>query len=282
MTRTGSRCEHWPVAVVHEGGRDESEDPVVVEEPLEIRLHRAAGGDAVPITVTLRTPGDDVELAAGLLYAEGIVARAADLVEIRPVEDPARPQDNRIDVRLAAGVAFEPERTIRHFMATAACGLCGKAAIDAVFAGGFPPIPPAGASGLSIERRVLATLAERMRGGQTVFAQTGGLHAAALFDGDGSLLALREDVGRHNAVDKVVGGLLLEGRLPASRSVLVVSGRAGFEVVQKAARAGIPVLAAVGAPSSLSLRLAARCGMTLVGFLRSERFNIYTGAERIA
>lgn len=270
-------AESWPVCHVSGGVRQELPDPVVVEEPLEIRLSGANGSETFPLTVTMRTPGCDAELAAGLLYTEGIVEKRDDLAEVREVAPPGRPFESRVEVRLREGLAPDPAQG-RTFVASAACGVCGKSSIDAIFVTGFPALPP---DAPRIARSVLEELPQRMEAAQDVFARTGGLHAAALFDPSGELLVLREDVGRHNAVDKVIGALLLEGRLPASESVLLVSGRAGFEIAQKALRAGIPVLAAVGAPSTLSLRLAGRAGMTLVGFLRPGRFNLYAGAPRI-
>ena len=279
MTDRPPPVESWPVVVVGENVRDELTDTVVVEEPLEISVRDGEDGPASPLTVTLRTPGADAELAAGLLYAEGVIARFDDVLDIRSAALPEGASfPNRLEVCLRRGLAPDLSQTQRSFISTAACGLCGKVAIDAIFAKGFPPLrngePRVG-------RGLLATLPGRMRAAQTLFARTGGLHAAALFDDDGQLLVLREDVGRHNAVDKVVGALLAAGGLPAERALLVVSGRAGFEITQKALRAGIPILAAVGAPSSLSLRLAARAGMTLVGFLRPDRFNLYTAPARV-
>jgi FdhD protein len=219
----------------------------------------------------------------GLLYAEGLIDAPGDVVDVRPAGDAAgrvrHTRGNRIDVLLRRGLAPPPAGWGgRTFISTAACGLCGKAAVDAVFASGFPPLD---AAEPRVPPGLLRELPARMRAAQTLFARTGGLHAAALFDAAGRLVLLREDVGRHNAVDKVIGALLAAGDLPARRRLLVVSGRAGFEITQKALRAGIPILAAVGAPSALSLRLAARAGMTLVGFLRPDRFNLYTAPERI-
>jgi len=269
--------EEWPVTLVHEGRRQELPDPVAVEEPLELRLRGAAGEDATPLAVTLRTPGHDAELAAGFLYAEGIVDAAADLVAL---DDAAR-----CGVENVAEIELPPERaraargTARSFLSTAACGVCGKTAIESIFARGLPLLDPGRPR---VAHRVLESLPARMREAQRGFARTGGLHAAALFDADGTLRVLREDVGRHNAVDKVVGERLLAGALPLLDSVLLLSGRAGFEIVQKAARAGVPVVAAVGAPSSLALRTAERSGMTLAGFVRPGRFNLYTHPERIA
>jgi FdhD protein len=270
--------ESWPVVVLHGGLREEATDAVVVEEPLEIRVAVGPTALPAPLTVTMRTPGHDLELAAGLLHAEGIIGGRDDVIDLRAVADEGGNTENRVDARLRDGVSLDVARLARTFMATSACGICGKTAVDAVFASGAPTLA-AGTPRLPC--RLVETLPEAMRAAQPVFSRTGGLHAAALFDPAGRLLVLREDVGRHNAVDKVVGACVLGGRLPAAECVLVVSGRAGFEITQKALQAGIPVLAAVGAPSSLSLRLAARAGMTLVGFLRPGRFNVYTGAERL-
>ena len=269
--------ERWPTTFLVDEGRHELPDPVVVEEPLEIWLADPSIPSRTRLAVTLRTPGHDAELVAGLLYAEGIVDGAGDIVEV--VESSGEPiagRTGRLEARLAGGIPHASAGG-RPFLSTSACGACGKQALDAVFATGFPALPP----GPSLDAALLQSLPDRMREAQAVFAETGGLHAAGLFSPDGELLLLREDVGRHNAVDKVVGALLLAGRLPAGETVLVVSGRAGFELVQKALRAGIPVLAAVGAPSSLALRLAARAGMTLAGFVRPGRCNLYCGAERV-
>jgi FdhD protein len=270
--------ERWPTTFLVDERRHELPDPVVVEEPLEIRLAGPAGERPSPLAVTLRTPGHDDELVAGLLYAEGIVETARDILELAPRDGAAAAhRAGVLEVRLAAPPAAAAGSASRPFLSTSACGACGKGALDAVFATGFPPLP----AGPRVPGSLLQSLPERMREAQTVFAQTGGLHAAGLFSPAGELLLLREDIGRHNAVDKLVGALLLAGRLPAGETVLAVSGRAGFELVQKALRAGIPVLAAVGAPSSLALRLAARAGMTLAGFVRPGRCNLYSGAERV-
>ena len=268
--------ESWPTAIVIEGRRQELPDPVAVEEPLEIRV------GAAPLAVTMRTPGHDPELAAGFLYGEGIVHERSDLLALRAAPEGA--PENVVEVRLRAGSGLDPGRALRRFPATSACGVCGKTSIEQVFATGLPLLERGRPR---IPHRLLESLPERMRRSQALFARTGGLHAAALFEpepdgGEWALRVLREDVGRHNAVDKVVGERLLAGRLPLRDAVLVLSGRAGFEIVQKAARAGIPLVAAVGAPSSLALRLAERTGMTLVGFLRRGRFNLYTASERIA
>jgi FdhD protein len=262
--------ESWPVRVVVEGRAHELPDPVVVEEPLEIHA------DGASLVVTLRTPGHDRELAAGFLYGESLIEDRDDLLEL--VDASTRGAENVIDVRVRDRSRLAAARAARAFPSTAACGVCGKTAIEHVFARGLPGVAPGRPR---IRGAWLETLPGRMREAQRVFARTGGLHAAALFESGGGLRVLREDVGRHNAVDKVIGERLLAGALPLSDSVLVLSGRAGFEIVQKAARAGIPIVAAVGAPSSLSLRVAERSGLTLAGFLRPGRFNLYTAPDRV-
>ena len=268
----------WTTTFIVDESRHELPDPIVVEEPLEIWLAGPEGDSRSRLAVTLRSPGHDRELAAGLLYAEGIVESAADIAAVVAATEGHELQNvGRLEVRLAATLPRSGGAG-RPFLSTSACGACGKEALDAAFATGFPSLPP----GPRLTAGLLQSLPERMRSAQAIFEQTGGLHAAGLFSPDGELLVLREDVGRHNAVDKVVGALLLGGRLPAGETVLALSGRAGFELVQKALRAGIPVLAAVGAPSSLALRLAARAGMTLAGFVRPGRCNLYSGAERVA
>jgi FdhD protein len=270
-------AQPWPTTFFLDGTRGELADPVAIEDPLEIQV---ALGDAAAaqLAVTLRTPGHDRELAAGLLYAEGIVDAAGDITAIDEVAAGEAP-GSRVVARLKdRGDATGVPVAARPFLSTAACGLCGKASVDAVFASGFPALP----AGRPLALSLLLDLPRRMAPAQELFAQTGGIHAAALFAADGELLLSREDVGRHNAVDKVVGALLLAGRLPAGEAILAVSGRIGFEIVQKALRAGVPVLAAVGAPSTLALRLAARAGMTVVGFVRPGRCNVYSGVERIA
>jgi FdhD protein len=269
-------AQPWPTTFFVDGTRGELADPVAIEDPLEIQL---AIGDAPPaqLAVTLRTPGNDRELAAGLLYAEGIVDGVANIDALEEVAAGEAP-GSRVVARLNAASVTVATASARPFLSTAACGLCGKAAVDAVFASGFPALP----IGPRIALSLLLDLPCRMAPAQELFAATGGIHAAALFTADGELLLSREDVGRHNAVDKVVGALLLADRLPAGETVLAVSGRIGFEIVQKALRAGVPVLAAVGAPSTLALRLAARAGMTVVGFIREGRCNVYCGAQRVA
>lgn len=258
-----------------------AEDTVAVEEPLEIQLcsETRSGAAAKSVAVTMRTPGHDDELAVGFLYTEGIVTAASQVVGVERcgAPDPDSGEQNTVRVELAADVRPDLDRLTRHFYTTSSCGVCGKASVDAVrVAGCAPPSGP-----FEIARDVLASLPSRLRRQQQLFDLTGGLHAAAAFRADGELVVVREDVGRHNAVDKVVGALFRQGLLPAPDLGLMVSGRASFELTQKALVAGMPILAAVSAPSSLAVRLAREFGMTLVGFLRDDRFNIYSGAGRI-
>jgi FdhD protein len=245
-------------------------DALATEEPLEIRLVQA--GVARPVSVTMRTPGSDVELAAGFLFGEAIVQGAEDVLRIETCATDEGGQ--AATVHLASGAAFDPATLERHFYTTSSCGVCGKASIEAVLAAGVPEVEPRGA----VPAELLLGLPARLRARQAIFERTGGLHAAARFDRDGALLDIREDVGRHNAMDKLVGAALLGGGLPLTDEVLMVSGRLSFELVQKAARAGAGVLAGVSAPSSLAVELAERAGMTLVGFLREDHFNVYCGS----
>ncbi|MDP9396883.1 MAG: formate dehydrogenase accessory sulfurtransferase FdhD [Actinomycetota bacterium] len=262
--------------VLRLGGETASrrEDALAVEEPLEIRV----GGRA--LSVTMRTPGEDFDLVAGFLATEGVIRRSDDLATmLHCASDGEENTYNVIDVTLAPGVTPPDASLERNFYTTSSCGVCGKASIDAV-----RTVSPydVGADALCVDRAVLAGLPEAMRGAQQVFERTGGLHAAALFEPDGRLLCLREDVGRHNAVDKVVGWAVRQGRLPLRGLVLQVSGRASFELAQKAVMAGVPVLAAVSAPSSLAVDLAAQSGLTLVGFSRGTSLNVYAHPSRVA
>jgi len=243
-------------------------DRLAGEEPLEIRV------DGRAVSVTMRTPGADDELAAGFLVSEGVVRAAAQVARVEPLA--AGGTGNVVDVRLAPGHTVDLERLTRHVFASSSCGLCGKLTIEAV-RGDFPAVT----SEVVIDASVLLALPARLRAVQPAFDQTGGLHAAALFDAGGRLVVAREDVGRHNAVDKVLGHGLLRGLLPFDRHVLVVSGRASFEIVQKALAGGIPMVAAVSAPSTLAVELADESGQTLVGFLRPPTLNVYAGPERI-
>ena len=254
----------------------ERPDSLVVEEPLEIRVGGAA------LAVTMRTPGDDMDLAAGFLVSEGVVSGAGDVRAIRycagAVDGDANTY-NVLDVDLDPSVAPPDPSLQRSFYTTSSCGLCGKASLDAVRTSARWSVAD---DPVRLTAAVLATLPDRLRGAQRVFDKTGGLHAAGLFDAGGDLLCLREDVGRHNAVDKVVGWALREGRLPLRGTVLLVSGRASFELTQQAWMAVIPALVAVSAPSSLAVDLAVEAGMTLVGFLRGTTMNVYAGAERVS
>lgn len=260
------------------GRWSDSPDAVVTEEPLQLLL------DGKELSVVMRTPGNDVELALGLFHAEGIARDLADVERVRVSAesgedekgiqlDTSIMESNQVDVRLAHAPRRKPERSM---LASAACGVCGAVLIedlrrDLVVLGSGPQVDP----------KLLPGLVDVLRSGQGVFERTGGLHAAGLFTAAGDLVCLREDIGRHNAVDKVVGRMLLDGGLPAGEMVLVVSGRAGYEIVQKAITAGIPAVAAVGAPSSLAVALSREFNQTLVGFLRGERFNVYSAPERL-
>ncbi|RFU38173.1 formate dehydrogenase accessory sulfurtransferase FdhD [Actinomadura logoneensis] len=252
------------------GARSRRADTLAVEEPLEIRV----GG--APLTITMRTPGDDFDLVAGFLAAEGIVGSADDIAAMRFCADTH--EQNTLDVTLAPDVRPPDAALVRAFTTTSACGVCGKSSIEALRADRRYDVA---ADPLELDAAVLAGFPDTLRAAQRVFDRTGGLHAAGLFGASGELLALREDVGRHNAVDKVVGWALRAGRLPLTGTVLMVSGRASFELTQKAMTAGVPVLAAVSAPSSLAVELAEDAGMTLVGFLRGTTMNVYTGGARI-
>lgn len=262
------------------GDVTEKVDYVVTEEPLEIRVVHWDSGRLVTsrVTVTMRTPGYDFELAVGFLHSEGVIRSARDVASVSYCTDPNEPQRfNIVNVQLEPNVAVDAESLSRLVFTSSACGVCGVASLEYVQK--LCAVRPVG--DFVIGREVLASLPSKLRGAQRFFTRTGGLHASALIDVDGSLLYVREDVGRHNAMDKLVGHLLLEGRLPASNKIVLVSGRAGFELVQKAVLAGIPMLAAVGAPSSLAVELAEKYGVTLVGFLRENKFNVYSSPERI-
>ncbi|OII63696.1 sufurtransferase FdhD [Streptomyces sp. CC53] len=273
----GRVTERRRVIRVRDGVVSARPDTLVAEEPLEIRLN------GKPLAVTMRTPGDDFALAVGFLVSEGVLAAPSDVRNVAycagATED-GRNTYNVVDVRLAPEVPVPDITLERNVYTTSSCGLCGKASLDAVRTTTRFPLEAA-RSPVRVGVEVLAGLPERLRAAQRVFERTGGLHAAALFSQDGELLDVREDVGRHNAVDKVVGRALREGLLPLDRTVLLVSGRASFELAQKAVMAGVPVLAAVSAPSSLAVDLAAEAGLTLVGFLRGGDMNVYAGAERI-
>lgn len=272
----GRVTERRRVLRIRDGEPSTRPDTLVAEEPMEIRLNGR------PLAVTMRTPGDDFALAAGFLVSEGVLSRAPDVANI--VYCAGAGQDggnsyNVVDVRLAPDVPLPDITLERNVYTTSSCGLCGKASLDAVRTTAAWPLddtPP-----VRVTPDLLALLPDRLRAAQRVFDRTGGLHAAGLFSPEGELLDLREDVGRHNAVDKLVGRALRSGELPLSRSILLVSGRASFELAQKAVMAGIPVLASVSAPSSLAVDLATETGLTLVGFLRGGSMNVYAGDRRL-
>jgi FdhD protein len=253
------------------GEVEERPDELATEEPLEIRLVQE--GRTRTVAITMRTPGSDSELALGFLFAEGVIQGREDVRKA----DPTTP--NVVEVELVEGLA-EPELAglERHFFATSACGVCGKAGLESLEVRIAGPLPP----GPEVSPELLARLPDRLREAQGLFATTGGLHAAALFDLEGNLLAVREDVGRHNALDKLIGWSLGEGLLPLSNHLVLVSGRSSYEILQKCLVAGVPIVAAVSAPSSLAVELAEKFGLTLIGFLRGDRFNIYSGAARVA
>ncbi len=256
-------------------------DVLAVEEPLEIRVYPPDGGPYERISVTMRTPGHDFELAAGFLRTEGLLRSPEDVRAISYCTDPSlggAQQYNIVNVALRPGAPYDAERLRRNFYTTSSCGVCGKASIDAIHVRG---IAGAEDDDVTVGDETLARLGDALRDAQALFAKTGGLHAAGLFDAAGRLFTLREDVGRHNAVDKVVGHAFLGRRLPLRRHIMMVSGRASFEIVQKAAAAGLPILAAVSAPSSLACDAADAFGMTLLGFVRGPRFTVYTGARRV-
>ncbi len=262
-------------------GLEERSDSLACEEPLEIRVVAEHNGGRTrhSVAVTMRTPGHDFELAAGFLFSEGVIEAGQAIWRIDYCEDGAQAEEqNIVEVFLNPGVPFDPERYSRNVYTTSSCGVCGKTSIDMVRS----TCVALSQDDLAVEPGRLTRLHESLLAAQPVFQRTGGLHAAALFDRQGELYRLREDVGRHNALDKLIGSSLLERSLPASDRLLLVSGRASFELVQKAAMAGIPLLAAVGAPSSLAVELAREVDMTLVAFLKADRFNVYSGARRIA
>lgn len=261
-------------------------DSLAVEEPLEIRIGFPDGKHRA-VSITMRTPGSDGELAAGFLFTEGLLKSPDQIKQIRhcglkirkgqtALDRAAALNSNTIRVDLNEGVEVDLKSVERHFYTTSSCGVCGKSSIEALATG------VAKLDGeLAVRADVIHALPDTLRKSQSVFEKTGGLHASALFSADGELDLVREDVGRHNALDKIIGAKFIDGRVPLSDRLLLVSGRASFELVQKALMAGIPILAAVGAPSSLAVELASEYGMTLIGFVRDRRFNVYCGGERM-
>jgi len=276
--RRGSKTK-TRVRFVEDGRMRVRPDTLATEEPMEIRL--LAGQTTRTVAVTMRTPGADFELAAGFLYGEGIIDSPDDIQKISYCVDSdldAEQRYNIVNVELRGGREFDLSPLERHFYTTSACGVCGKASLEQLELRGCPVMPV----GPEVSAETLYTLPEKLRQAQGLFDATGGLHAAALFDNRGNLLALREDVGRHNATDKLVGWVLLEGRLPLTDHIVMVSGRSSFEILQKCLAAGVPFVCAISAPSSLAVDVAKEFGMTLVGFLRGGRFNVYAGSERVA
>jgi FdhD protein len=258
--------QEWQDGVVRQ-----TMDSLVAEEPLEIRVNGA------PLSVTMRTPGNDLELAAGFLLTEGIIQTGKQILEMDYVPQEKQPKQNVVNAQLAEDAEFDSENSRRNFFAASSCGIGGKASIQAVRVRGIRAPNPA----FRVKPEVLCEIPERLREGQSIFSRTGGLHGAALFDDQGKLIEVREDVGRHNAVDKLIGWALLKQRNDLGNCLMLVSGRGGFEIVQKCLVAGIPLLASVSAPSSLAVKLAREFQMTLVGFLRGKRFVVYAGEERL-
>jgi len=276
-TRPGSETGAG-ITAFEDGQRRERRDRLATEEPLEIRVSLA--GHSRTVAVTMRTPGADFELAVGFLFAEGVIERPDQVAGISYCRDTDLPPDqlyNIVIVELDPTLRPDLSPLERHFHMTSACGVCGKATLDAIELRGIAPV----AAPTALKPDTITELPERLRAGQTVFSSTGGLHAAGLFSAEGQLIAAREDVGRHTAVDKLVGWALLDGRVPLDDHILMVSGRSSYEIAQKALVARIPTLCSVSAPSSLAVDVARRFGMTLIGFVRDARFNVYAGAERI-
>jgi FdhD protein len=260
-----------PIGRVEGYTTSRADDLLAVEAPLEIRLY------ARSLSITMRTPGNDFELVAGFLFSEGMIRSIADIRSMDRLSD-GSPNIVVVRLDLESETLGQVQRNLRSFLMTSACGVCGKASLEDLEANACPILSP---DTILIKPEIIHQLPDRLRQAQSVFDSTGGLHAAALFDLRGEMESLREDIGRHNAVDKLIGAALLEHSIPMNDSLLLVSGRASFELVQKALMAGIPVMAAVGAPSSLAVATAEASGMTLIGFLRNGRFNVYTGSHRI-
>lgn len=262
---------------VHAEGTEEAKDLLVCEEPLEIRIGYGSSiqRKEFALAITMRTPGADEELARGFIYSEGIVHHPQDIVAVRHCMQ-ANPPENTIKVALSEEVVFEPERFKRNFYASSSCGICGKAAIEVINS----PVPTASLPASLISYHVIYSLTDQVNESQNTFKHTGGLHAAALFDSSGKLLILREDIGRHNALDKLIGVAMMKG-IDVSDKIVWLSGRVGFELIQKSIMAGIKIVVALGAPSSLAVALAEEHQLVLIGFLKKEKFNIYSGRENI-
>ncbi len=272
------KTRNFPVTRVREGHTDARPDSIAVEEPLEIRLLFHENGQLVDqsISITMRTPGHDLELALGFLFTESIIDSYEQIESAAPAT--ARPECNVVRIQLKPDTHFDPKLLQRNFYTTSSCGVCAKGSLEALRVSGVSRID---SNSFRVSAAVVSSLPDRLRQSQSVFASTGGLHAAGLFGPRGKLILIREDVGRHNAVDKLVGERLSAGQTPVTGKILMVSGRTSFEIVQKTLRLGAPILAAVSAPSSLAIQLAEEFGLTLLGFVRGSRFNIYSRAERI-
>ncbi|HEY0429290.1 MAG TPA: formate dehydrogenase accessory sulfurtransferase FdhD [Pyrinomonadaceae bacterium] len=280
---TGTRDEKASVFVRRVSADDLTKiepDALAIEEPLEIRLGFVENGKHThrAVSITMRTPGNDFELAAGFLFTEGILSSKNQIAEIKHCgKFPSRENTVRIDLRADAAVNLD--KLARNFYTTSSCGVCGKTSLEALIVTGARPLPKKDSP--LISAKIIHKLPEKLRAAQNIFDETGGLHAAALFDANGALVDLREDVGRHNAVDKLIGARVLSGQIPLEDKILFLSGRASFELVQKAVMAQIPVIAAVGAPSSLAVEAAKEFNILLLGFVRDNRFNVYTNLDRI-
>jgi len=282
MIPRGPQLETVQIWKANGTGGVRQRDAVAVEEPLEIRLISQQNGRWAEksISVTMRTPGNDFELAVGFLFSEGIIHNSQEIVELSYCAgaDKGDQEYNIVNVRLKPGVRFDAKRLERNFYTTSSCGVCGKASLEALTLQDCSALP---LDSPPVHARTIAWLPDTLRAAQAVFQRTGGLHAAGLFDYRGQLLSVREDVGRHNALDKLIGDQVLRGKIPLKDQILLVSGRASFEIMQKALMASLSIVAAVGAPSSLAVKLASQFNITLIGFLRGESFNIYAGANRI-
>lgn len=280
MARPARSTARVPVHRYRDGAVRRSRDTVSLEEPLEIRVRPAGAAAGVAIAITMRTPGEDFELVAGFLLTEGVIAAPREVLEFTYCRSGTEPQEyNVVEARLAPGVAVHLDRLSRNVFTSSSCGVCGKASLEALELDGCAPLPDEGTLRLDPER--LAALPDLLRDGQSDFDRTGGIHAAGLADAHGAIARVHEDVGRHNAVDKAIGTAFLDGALPLGDRALVVSGRASFEIVQKALAGGVAAVVAVGAPSSLAVDLARRFNVTLAGFTRGGGFNLYAGAQRV-
>ena len=272
----------FPIRHFETNSKEDRDDLVAIEEPLEIRLSFMRESKRVmqQVSITMRTPGNDTELAAGFLYTEGILSAPNQINEISVsgVDGQGKPTNNIVRVDVADDVSLDPQRLRRNFISNSSCGVCGKTSLDSLEVKQISKLDPASPT---VSASVIYGLPNTLRKTQTVFERTGGIHAAGIANVDGTMLDVREDIGRHNAVDKLIGGLFRKGELPAANKIIVVSGRASFEIVQKAIVAGIPMMVAVGAPSSLAVELATKYKMTLVGFASNTRFNVYSTSDRI-